>query len=800
MAMLLENARYTLRQLRKAPGFTAAVVLTLALGIGLNAAIFTMVDCIFVRPLGYHDADRIVALKTQFTKEGRAIFSLGGGDYQDIAQQTRLLEKAAYFSGPFDAGVQLEGHAAYTGVTEASPQFLALMGAEPVAGRMFAADGAGRDVVVSGGFAREMFGAAASAVGRTLTYDGKPRTIVGVAPDGFSYPGKTSVWVEVPETPANLNRTAYNQRGVGKLRAGVTLEQLSAELGTIGNRLSQQYPDDRDKGLTAIALQEQLVGKVRPLFRMLMGSVLVVLLIVVANVTHLQLVRSTRQRREVAIRTALGASRSDVAVRALLEAVWLAVGGCLLGVALGVLALRMIVRFAPADLPRLTDVQLNGHVVAFSFLLSMTVMALTALLPVVRSWRVDPVTTLKQDAARGTEGRASARLRNGLVVAEVAMTLMLSVAAVLLVKQLLDQSKAALGFDAERIAMLEFHAADGEKRSAQEKLARLDSAMQALASVPGVSSVAAVRGVPMSGMISDVSYGVRGIHQYGPGLKMPSANIAPVSPGYFATMGIPVLRGRGFEETDSAGNELVVLISQAAVKQFAGQDPMGRLMTFGLDSHGTWYRVVGIVGDVRQDSPGSAPEPTLYVPLAQHPGVASDLDFVMRSSMAPEAVLRAAQARLEGMDASVAMRGLTMRESIGESERAQRFRTLLFASFAGLSLLLAALGMYSVTAYTVAQRRYEFALRLAMGATRGLVLRRVLLQGATVAAAGVVVGIAFSVALWKLSVTLVGDVGGVSAAAYVMAAVGVLLIAIVAVLGPAWRASAVEPMEALRNE
>ena len=332
------------------------------------------------------------------------------------------------------------------------------MGVEPVAGRVFAITGHGKDrvmdpveVMVSSAFARENFGTAQQAVGKTVKYYGALRTVVGVLPDGFSFPGKTQVWIEAPSEPNVQNRTAYNQKAIGKAKPGVTAAMLNAEMATFSKQLAAAYPEDKNKMLEAEPLQDQLVGKIRPTLRLLMGSVGVVLLIVCcANITHLQLVRATQLRREVTIRTALGASRGALAWRAGLEVLLLAVAGCVAGVLVALPALRLLVRLAPQELPRLADIRLNFDVVAFSFLISLVTMAATALLPLWRSWKVDPASAMKQDASRGTESRGSGRLRQALIVGEVALTLTLSVMALLLVRQLIAQSRQDLGFNADR--------------------------------------------------------------------------------------------------------------------------------------------------------------------------------------------------------------------------------------------------------------------------------------------------------------------------------------------------------------
>ncbi|HZL29141.1 MAG TPA: ABC transporter permease [Acidobacteriaceae bacterium] len=798
---LLQDLRYALRQLRKAPGFTVAVVITLALGIGLNAAIFTMVDCVLLRPLGYHDADRIVALKTQFTKQGRSGYRLGGSDYVDIAKQVKSLEHIAYYSGAYKDGVQLGTRAVYTDVTSGSPQLLAVMGVQPVAGRLFSAEGADRDVDVGSGFARDNFGSAANAIGKPIHYGDKLRVIVGVLPDGFSFPGKTQVWVSVPETPEILNRTAYNQQAVGKLRDGATMEQLSAELSTLSGQLSRQYVEDKDKAFISVPLQEQIVGKIRPLLRLLMGSVFVVLLIVCANVIHLQLVRSSRQKREIAIRTALGSTRADIVWRALLEAGMLAAFGCAGGVAIAEVGLRSIIRMAPPDIPRLGDVRLNWHVVLFSFALSLVVMGVTAMWPVWRSWQIDPVTTLKQESGRGTEGASGLWLRDGLVIAEVAMTLMLSVTAVLLMRQMIAEAHADLGFDADNIALMELHAPSSEDPASRQALTQLENVLGVVHALPGVQAVAAVRGAPSGPTWSDVGYAIRGRMEFAPGVKLPNADIVPISTDYFSAMRIPVLRGRGLESTDVESNQYVAVISKTmAAESFPGQDPIGKEIMCGFDRTMRWMRIVGVVGDVRQESPAAVPTATFYVPIAQHPQTASDVQLVIRTSMEPGALLRTVQTRLEQIDPSMAIGATTMRESLGESKRGDNFRSVLFGAFAGLSILLAGIGTYGVTAYAVAQRRFEFALRFALGASRGGVLQMVLLQGLRIATAGVVIGVVLSAALMRTMGSLLGKFGDVDAWSYGLAALGVMLIALIATFVPARRAATIEPMQALRTE
>jgi len=809
MRDLIQDLRIAVRQLGRSRAFTFTVILTLALGIGLNAAIFTMVDSILLKPLGYHDAERIYSLNTRFLDENRSIARLGGGDYIDVRDRVGSLETAAYYQSYKD-GLQIGQRALYLEMAYVSPEFGQVMGVQPLIGRLFRADG--EEALVSSAFARENFGSAQSALGQVLRSQEKPKVIVGVLPDGFSFPGKSQVWIEVPAAPGNLNRTSYNQRAIGKVKPGVTAAALNAEMATLSKQLGAAYPEDKSKAVEAVSLQDQIVGKIRPTLRLLMGSVGVILLIVCANITHLQLVRATRLRREVTIRTALGASRWALTRRAALEVMLLAVGGCVAGVLVAVPALRLLVRMAPADVPRLTDVHLNLDVILFSFVVSLVTMGLTALLPLWRSWSVDPASAMKQDAARGMETRQSGRLRHGLIVGEVALTLMLSVAAMLLVRQLIAESKRDLGFVADKLVMMDTHAssvATDEHASLEARIAAgalrlsdLSAMLDALRAVPGVRSVAAIAGAPMGPGGSDVSYAVRGVSEFKAGATLPDANLFPMTPGYFQTMGLHMISGRDITEADRAGSDHVLVISEAAARQsFAGVDPVGKAIMCGYDEeHPTWWRIVGVVSDVRQDSPAAEPYPTFYVPVAQHTGAATDMQVMVRTQSDAGAMSVALERMMRERFPAVAARATAMRENVGESQRAEQFRTMLFGSFAGVSILLAVTGMYGVTAYTVAQRRFEFALRFALGAQRGQVMGSVLQRALTVAALGVVAGIGLSAALMRVMSSMLGQQPHLDAVAYGVAAGGVLMIALVATLQPAWQAARVEPMQVLRDE
>jgi putative ABC transport system permease protein len=803
MALWMQDLRYALRQLRRSGSFTWAVVLTLAVGIGLNAAIFTIVDCVLLRPLGYRDASRIYGIDTRFITENRSIPRVGGDDYMDVAGNVKSLESTAYYSA-YQDGLLLDGQSLYLDIASVSPRFGSVMGIAPVAGRLFQDEADGSDALVASSFAEQHFGSAQAALGKAVRYNGRTRTIVGVLPAGFSFPGKTVVWMETPPRPEVASRTGYNQKAIAKARAGVTAEQLNAEMATLSRQLQAAYPEDRFKALKAVPLQEQIVGSIRPVLRLLMGSVLVVLLIVCANIGHLQLVRSTQMRRDATIRTALGATPTAIARRAVLESLVLAAAGCALALVIAQPALHVLTVMAQDQIPRLADVRLNRDVLLFSFLMSLATMIVTALLPAWRSVTASPAAVLKAEQVGSSESRKSRQLRDALIVGEVALTLTLSVASVLLARQMIAQSRQDLGFVPDHLLVMDTHTIATEPvkdfEDSPAALATLRGVLDTIAKVPGVKGVAADQGVPMGQGDTNVAFAVRGRTEFKPGAELPWADIQPVSPAYFQTMGIPLLQGRLLTNDDNENAAPVVLVSrEMAQKNFPGQNPIGQQVMTGYGMKPSWMTIVGVVGDIREDSPASPFAQTMYVPVAQNSSRASDMQIVVRTGLDPAVMATTLTPMLKKNYPQVAVSSTTMREAIGESSRAQRFRTLLFGAFAAVGILLAAMGMYGVTAYTVAQRRFEFALRFALGAQRSQIVTMTLRHGIAVAAVGIGIGVALTLALLQVLGNVLGKFPAFDPAAYGIAILCVLAIAIVATIVPSRRASQVEPMQVLRG-
>ena len=823
---MITPLRQALRSLWLSPVFSLTVIATLGIGIGLNAAIFTVVDTVLLRPLGYRNADRIMGIETHLKDSGRSIPRVGGDDYTDLARDVHGLEATARYSS-YASGVSLRGASFYVPVAFVSPQFTKIMGVEPVAGRLLnPSDRNGTDVLLNASFARDHFGSISAAVGQTITAQGTIYTIAGVLPASFSFPGRTQLWMEVPSEPITRNRTSYNDRVLGLRRADVSPAQLSAELAGFSLQLQRNFPEDREKSLGSVSLQEQIVGEIRPTLRLLLGSVLVLLLVVSVNLTHLHLVRATRQVRAVSIRTALGASRSALATRALTETLLLACTGTAVALLLAFPVLRAFARFAPPEIPRLSEVHLNLDVLLFSALISVAVMTLATLLPLWRATHLHPASVLRADSSRGTETRGSLRLRNALIIAEISLTLMLSVGAILLTRQLIAQSQQDLGFEAEHLLTLDTHtilstperippdlphpspAAIAARTARLHELmearnARLDATLASVAAIPGVTSVSAIYGAPMSDGGSNGNYAIKGRQIFtASATGLPHANFNPITPSLFSTLGVPLLRGRFFTAEDTLGAPQVLLINHAlASTVFPDQDPIGQQIVTGLDeSSADFSTIVGVVGDIRSDSPAQPPSPTIYMPTAQHPAWADDMQLVVRTPLPSAAMSATLRKSLLRSHPEVAIKITTMRENLGEVQRPERFRTLLFALFAAVSILLAAVGMYGVTAYTVSQRRFEFGLRMALGANRSAVLGLVLRKAVAVALFGIGLGVALSLSLTRVLGSVVGTLPAFDAVAYCLAALLILLLAVLATLLPARAAASVDPMNVLRNE
>ncbi len=800
MRGLLQDLRYAFRYLRKSPGFSTVAIVTLALGIGANTVVLALVQSVLLAPLPYRDADRILSVDTHWISEARNSRRVTGADFVDIRTQSTDFEAIAYLYGGV-LGVQLANHAAFTGVEMVSAEFPKVFGVTPIAGRLFDDKEAEHSAVVNATFARDNFGGVAAAIGKTVGMEGQSYEIVGVLPAGFSYPKGTQVWLGSPAQPGNMNRTSFNYNAVAKLKPGVSVKSAQAQMQTIGERLRAAYPDEnKDKTLTVVPLREQLVGNVRPMFLLLLGAVGLILLIACVNVAHLQLARATTRVKEVALRTVLGASRWRVVRQVLLESLVLAALGGGLGVLIANPLLRGFVRLAPADIPRLEEVHIGLVALMLIALVSVLATLVSGIAPAWQMLHLNVNESLKQDTARGLSGRGVSRLRSALVVAEIALTFVLAAGAGLLVRSMLKLDATDSGYVTDHMLVMNAHAPAKTEQEYVQRTQMFQNLFDQLHAVPGVQSVAGVMGLPAGTYGSNGVYQIEGQALPASWTDLPQSNWTLSSPDYFSTMGIPVLRGRDFSRGDTYESPFVAIISQSMARQsFGDKDPVGKQLRCGLDSD-KWMTIVGVVGEVRQDSPASPPVPTLYMPLTQHPYHANEIDVVMRTHLAPLALMETARETVKRMDPQIATRFTTMDAMLTESTAAPRFRSWLVGGFAVLGVLLAMLGIYGVMAYTVAQRTFEVGVRMTFGAKSSDILGMVLGRAMRLTFAGIVIGVVFTAVIARLISSMLFGITAYDPLSFGIACGLLSLVALAAAYFPARRAASINPLAAIRYE
>ena len=809
---MFHDLRYTLRALRNNPSFTAIAVLTLALGIGANTMMFSVVNGVLLRSLDYPNASRMVQLNTSFPTEGRSVPRLTGPDLADLRTGASTLEETSFYFGG-ENGVQLADHAEFVGSYFVTPNFFATFGVRPLFGGGFEDRGSARDgspqrgAVINLAFAQRNFGSGTAALGQTLRLEGVAYPIIGVVPPSFRFPREAEVWLETdpqPKEPWGTSRTAYNFRALALLKPGATLDAANSELATIGRRLQAAFPDaNKDKSFVAQPLQEQLVGSVRATLYFLMGAVSLVLLIACANVANLMLARATARQREMAVRSALGATRAAIARHLLLESTVIALAGGALGLWLAIIGTRILTHATARQvgLPRLADIQVNWAVFGFAIGVSLLSSFLFGMSPAWQASRVNLSDALKQ-AGRGLAG-SSNRLRNSLVVVQVALCFALAIGAGLLFRSFLMLNNVELGYRTQSMLVMSAHAPARTRDDYLRAGQFLENATEQMKRIPGVVSAAAAMGLPESDFGSNGGYSVDGL-EFNPDLypHIAQANFTLSSPGYFSTMGIPFLGGRDFDASDNYDHPFVAIISESLARQsFPGKDPIGHTIMFGLDiPRKKWMTIVGVVADVRQDSPASSLGSTLYTPLLQHPYYGNEVTIVMRSAISPTALIEPVRATMHSLNPEVPTKFTTMEAMVSDSIAMPRLRMLLASVFAGVALLLAITGMYGVMSYVTTQRIPEFGVRMALGASRHNVLALVLGRAARMTMLGIAAGLALAFSAARVINTMLFGVKSTDAITYAMALLAVTPIVVLASAIPAWRAARVDPVIALRNE
>jgi putative ABC transport system permease protein len=802
--IMTADLRYALRALLRAPGFTLAVVVTLALGIGANSAVFSVVHSVLLRPLPYSEPGRLVNVYGRYPDFGRTSTSLP--DFQDLRAGTRSFEQMAarHASGFVLTG---EGEPERVIADRITANFLPTLGVRPALGRGFLPEeeqvgGDDRVVVLSHGYWQRRFGGDTQIIGRRLTLGGASYTVVGVTPPSFRYGRDVDLWAPV-RADTTLPRRAEFLDIVARLKPGVTVEQADADVAAVIRRLAEQYPaTNANLRSEVIGLQDDLVGGVRPALFAFMGAVTLVLLIACANVANLLLARAAVRDREVAVRVALGAGRGRLIRQLLTESLVLALLGGVAGFALATWGVAAIRATDIQVLPRQSEIGMNGTIVAFSLMLSLATGLLFGLVPALRLSR-RPLHAPLRDGSRGSTGGALARMRSGLVLAEVAVALVLLVGAGLLIRSFDKLTSVDLGFEPAGVLTYGITFPSAKFRDAQQLPALYDALLARARGIPGVRSAAMSEDLPMSGA-SYVSFSIAGRppRQATTGAAPEDLQPFAVSPEYFSTLGIPLRHGRLFETGDGPDALRVAVVNEEMARRFFdGRDPIGSRVTFGnpADTAARWWTIVGVVGNVAQEGVTAKPYAQMYRPIFQVPtrgvliSLRTDRDPLLLASAAREAV-RAVDRDLlvsdiQPLDARVA----------GSIAR-PRLSVLLLSGFSAIALLLAAIGIYGVMAYTVAQRTREIGVRMALGADPSNVQRLVVRQGMQPALIGIAVGLVGALAASRLIASLLYGVSTLDPVTFVLVPLFLAAIALLATYLPARRATRVPPTVALQSD
>ena len=808
---LLQDARYGVRLLRRSPGFTAVAVAALALGIGANTAIFSVVNGVLLRPLPFPDSERIVAIQPLITKPVRTTATGSYPDFFDWRMQSKSFTAMASRRGN---GVTLTGAppAAHLSGQVVSSDFFSVLRAAPVLGRGFVPgdDQPGvRVVVLSHALWQSRFGSDPGIVGRVIGLDGKGYTVIGVMPAGFQYPideERVDFWTSIAmdtegDRPWTANRGLNTLDIVARLKPNVSLEAARAEMNGIARNLARQYPDDnRDRDeIRVLPELDRLIGDVRTPLLVLLGAVGCVLLIACANVANLLLARATARNRELALRSALGAGRARVVRQLLTESLILALLGGGAGLLLALAGMRVLLRVSPNRIPRLESIGLDARVLVFTFGVALLTGILFGIAPALRLSRTDLSESLKE-GGRGAEGGSGHnRFRSFLVIAETAIAVVLLAGAGLLLTSFQKLQSVHPGFASRDV--LTFHTSLPETKYTEVKQRQFyDALLASVRSRPGVRSAAAVFPIPLGDSRIGISFTIEGR----PVAKAdePAAEYRQVSPAYFATMGIPLLSGRDFTPQDDAKAPRVAVVNEIFAKRyFSGESPIGKRFRPGLarDGEPETREIVGVVGDVKARGLGLDSGPEFYVPYAQLS--ISDMTIAVRVDGDQRALSGDVRAMVGALDSDVPVFHIrTLQDYVFVSLAQPRFNALLLSLFAGIALLLTGVGLYGVLAYAVAVRTREIVIRMALGARRADILGMIVRRGLSLAMTGVAVGLAGALLVTRLLRSLLFQVAPSDPATYVGAAILLAAVALLASGVPAYRATRLNPTEALRGE
>lgn len=810
MNTLWQDIRYGLRSLLKGRGFTAIALLTLALGIGANSAIFSVVNAIVLRPLPYPNSERLMAIWGNLQRTGTAETEISAPEFTDFRQQAKGFEQIAAYSA---AGVNLTGVAEPERLRGAiiSANLFPTLGIAPQRGRNFLVDedqfGSDQAAILSDSLWRRRFAGDPNILDKTINLDGRAITVVGIMPSGFAFPDReTEIWMPLALAPDLLNE---NNRGshflnvIARLQTNYSQAQAQADLNALTARMSDEHRSTYPRGFSAEArsLHEDTVGNLRRAMLILLGAVGLVLAVACANVAHLRLANAASRHREIAIRAALGAGNGRILRQFLTESLLLSVAGGVLGLGLALWGIKILLALIPKETPRINEITLDYRVVLFTLSISVVTGLLFGLAPAFQASKTGLSEVLKE-GSRGSAGGRRLRLRNVLVVSEFALALVLLIGSGLIVKSFWRVQNVKPGFEPTHLLTLRLALPETKYDNFQKGTAFFEQLFTRLQSRPEVKAVGAINLLPFGGSGGDRSFSIED-QPVPDGQPRPDEQVRFVSAGYFTSMSIPLLRGRDISERDQPDTPPVVVANQALVQKFwPNQDALGKRISFSKRNP-KWYEIVGVVGNVKHRGLDIEAKPEFYIPLMQplfEDGTWPPIYLTVRTTTDPESVVTLVRHEVAALDPDQPISNvLTMEERISESVAPRRFNMFLFSLFASLALLLAAIGIYGIMAFSVSERTHEIGIRVALGARRIDVLRMVLQNGFKLAVIGIGIGLLAAFAATRLMSALLYDVSATDPATFVIDALGLAAVALVACYIPARRATRVDPLVALRG-
>jgi putative ABC transport system permease protein len=804
MQSFWQDLRYGARMLLKNPGFTLIAVLTLALGIGANTAIFSVINGVLLSALPYPQPEQLAMVWCDNRRQGIPDDITSYPNFVDWRDRNKTFQGMAGVT--FDAyNLTGTGEPEEIRAATVSINFFQLIGVNPMLGRVFTAEEEqpGRDkvVVLSHSLWQRRFGGDPGILNKTISLSDQPYVVVGIMPSGFKFPENTEIWGPLaPDEGMRAARFGFFLPVVGRLKPGVTRAQAQADLDVIANQIEKQFPGMAGYGVNVVPVLENTVGPIRRMLMILFVAVLFVLLIACANVANLLLARATVRQREVALRAALGAGRWRIVRQLLTESMLLAVLGGALGALLAWWALRLLVDLNPANIPRLETIRLDGRVLWFNLALSLLTGVIFGLAPALQTSHLKLGDALKEGGRAGAGGLRAQRIRGVFIVAEMALTLALLVGAGLLVRSFWRLQNVDPGFKTDHLLTLRVTLWGSKYRQGAQAVSFYDRLQERLAAIPGVVAVSATSDIMLRKLANSANFTIENKPQAPSELAL-ELPFDRVQPNYFQTMGIQLLQGRAFTSQDSRESPRVAIVNETFVKRyFSNEDPIGRRFTFGAAGpNARWITIVGVVRDSKRQGVDQPVRIESWMPLAQMPS--GSMDVVLRTTGDPLALSNATREAVWSLDRDLPIPKIqTMQQVLSERVAQRRLNMLLLGLFALVALILAVVGIYGVMNYVVTQRTNEIGIRMALGAQTRDVLRLIVRQGMTLVLVGVVIGLAATFALTRLMTTLLFGVSATDPITFVAIAALLIGVALVACLIPARRATKVDPMVALRYE